>query len=190
MDDTSKLADLTLVLRCQLGDERAFERLVAQYSDRLRYFVRRLVKYNEGEDDILQLTWLAVWSQLPKLRHPEAFRTWLYRIARNIALQDARRPATVELEENYAGPIEEYHEEFSKEEAAAVHAGLEKISPAHREVLMLRFLEGMPYAEIADVVECSLGTVRSRVHYAKISLREQMEDQENGSGQHTGVGTS
>lgn len=178
MDNRLILADEVLVVRCQLGDERAFERLVAQYDRKLRYYVRRLVRPQEGEDDVLQSIWLAVWSQLPRLRRPEAFRAWLYRIARNIAYQSVRRPATAPLEEDFPAPTEP-EEQFSPEEAAEVHAALDRLSPAHKEVLVLRFLEDMSYEEIVDVVGCSLGTVRSRIHYAKRSLRKEMEAQGN-----------
>ena len=169
------LADTVLVLRCQLGDEAAFERLVAHYGPKIRYYVRRLTGRQHQEDDTLQAIWLAVWSQLPKLRSPEAFRTWLYRIARNIALQSLRnRIDHVPLEDNHPVPADA-EERFSKEEAAAVHAGLDAISPAHKEVLVLRFLEDLSYDEIADIVGCSVGTVRSRIYYGKKHLRSIME---------------
>lgn len=176
IDDNRRMADTVLVLRCQMGDERAFERLVAQYGDKIRYFVRRLIGHESDEDDILPSTWLAVWTQLPKLRNPEAFRTWLYRIARNIALQRVRRrTAEVPMEDGLPAQARE-EETFSPVESAAVHAALDGISPAHREVLALRFLEGLPYEEIAAVIGCSVGTVRSRIYYGKRSLRKKMED--------------
>ena len=179
MDTRRTLADTVLVLRCQLGDVAAFERLVTQYDGKIRYYVRRLAGRERQEDDIVQSTWLAVWAQLPKLRHPEAFRTWLYRIARNIALQTLRRQAEeVPLEDRYPAPAES-EERFSREEVAAVHAGLDAISPAHKEVLVLRFLEGLSYEEIAEVVGCSVGTVRSRIYYGKKNLRNVMEVRRN-----------
>lgn len=179
MDKKLTLADEVLVFRCQLGDESAFERIVAQYDGKIRYYVRRLVGPVPGEDDILQNTWLAVWSQLPRLRHPEAFRTWLYRIARNIALQSVRgRIVGVPLEDNYPAPTGD-EESFRPEEAAAVRVALDEISPAHKEALVLQFLEGLSYEEIAEVVGCSVGTVRSRIYYGKSSLRKYMEAHKN-----------
>ncbi len=179
MDKKLTLADEVLVFRCQLGDESAFERLVAQYDGKIRYFVRRLVGQVPGEDDILQNTWLAVWTQLPRLRHAESFRTWLYRIARNIALQSVRgRSLDVPLEDNYPAPTGD-EGSFQPEEAAAVHVALNEISSAHKEVLVLRFLEGLSYEEIAEVVGCSVGTVRSRIYYGKSSLRQYMETRKN-----------
>ena len=175
MDNKLQLAEKVLVLRCQLGDEAAFERLVAEYGGKVRYYVRRLVGQDRDEDDILQSVWLAVWTQLPRLRHPDAFRTWLYRIARNLALQRTQhRPSPAPLEDSYAAPANE-KERFGPEEAAAVHAALDRISAAHREVLVLRFLEGLAYEEIAEIVGCSVGTVRSRIYYGKRNLRNSME---------------
>jgi RNA polymerase sigma-70 factor (ECF subfamily) len=175
MNTKPTLADTVLVLRCQLGDEAAFERLVANYSPKVRYYVWRLAGRQHQEEDILQAIWLAVWSQLPKLRNPEAFRAWLYRIARNIALQGLRnRVDHVPLEDDHPAPADA-EERFSKEEAAAVHAALDAISPAHKEVLVLRFLEDMSYEEIAEIVGCSVGTVRSRIYYGKKHLRSIME---------------
>jgi RNA polymerase sigma-70 factor (ECF subfamily) len=179
MDNQSTLADEILLLRCQVRDERAFEQLVAHYDGKLRYYVRRLTGGIEHEDDVLQNVWLAVWVQLPKLRNPERFRVWLYRIARNIALQRYRQRPSVPLDEDVPTP-EPPEEGFTPEEAAAVHAALDRITPQHREVLVLRFLEGLSYEEIAGVVGCSVGTIRSRIYYGKRSLRSEMEAGENG----------
>ena len=174
MDNWSTLADEFLVLRCQIRDERAFEQLVAHYDGKLRYYLRRLTGGMDHEDDVLQTAWLAVWTQLPTLRHPERFRVWLYRIARNTAMQSFRHRPDIPLNEDLPAP-EEPEERFTPEEAAAVHAALDRISPHHREVLVLRYLEGLSYEEIAGVVGCSLGTVRSRIYYGKRSLRSEME---------------
>lgn len=180
MDRKSTLADEVLVVRCQLGDERAFERVVAQYGRKLRYYVRRLIGRSLLEDDILQSIWLAVWVQLPKLRRTESFRPWLYRIARNTALQAIRRRIeTAPLEGDPPAP-DEADATFTPEQAAAVHAALDQLNAAHKEVLVLRFLEGMSYEEIADVIGCSLGTVRSRIYYGKKRLRETMEANPDG----------
>lgn len=179
MDNQSTLADEILLLRCQVRDERAFEQLVAHYDGKLRYYVRRLTGGIEHEDDVLQNVWLAVWVQLPKLRNPERFRVWLYRIARNIALQRYRQRLAVPLDEDVPTP-EPPEERFTPEEAAAVHAALDRITPQHREVLVLRFLEGLSYEEIAGVVGCSVGTIRSRIYYGKRSLRSEMEAGQNG----------
>ncbi len=181
MKEKNHIADQILILRCQLGDEQAFERLVTQYAGRLKYYVRRLVGAGDGvidatkADDILQDVWLAVWRQLPKLRSTTAFRVWLYRIARNTALQLVRkRVVEVPLDDRLPAP-ETPEESFGPEDAAAIHTALERLTEAHREVLALRFLEELPYEEIAEIVDCSIGTVRSRIYYAKRALRSEME---------------
>lgn len=179
MDNRLTLADEILVLRCQVRDERAFEQLVMDYDAKLRYYARRLTGGIEHEDDVMQTVWLAVWTQLPRLRRPQSFRVWLYRIARNTALQSLRQRPFVPLEDEIPAP-EEPEERFTPEEAAAVHAALDRLSPHHREVLVLRFLEGLSYEEIAGIAGCSVGTVRSRIYYGKRSLRSEMEGHNNG----------
>lgn len=162
-----------LVIRSQAGDALAFEELVATYSQRLRYFLRRLVLDATTAEDLLQDVWLDVYRGLRKLREPDAFRAWLYRIARDRAFQFVRRKRTVcQLPDDVEGTLHDSPEpEFNAEDAQRIHVALHCLSPEHREVLVLRFIEGMPYEEIARVTEINMGTVRSRIHYAKRALR-------------------
>ena len=175
-----ELIDSVDVLRCQTGDRAAFDRLVRRYHGRLLYFVRRLAG-DDRSDDLVQDVWLAVWRQLPRLREVESFRPWVYRIARNLALKrrrDEPRSAapTPLLPEQFPDDGPEPDEaSFRAEDAARVHAALARLSPGHQEVLALRFLEDMTYEQVAEVVECDLGTVKSRLHYAKRALRRELE---------------
>lgn len=166
-----------LVLRCRLRDEQAFEEIVGLYHNRLLYYVRRLQRTPEMEEDTMQNVWLAAWQRFPSLQRPEAFSVWIYRIARNQAIGTLRRrqkedKATGELE--FAEEPEESH--FTEEDAAKIHQALERVPVSQRESLVLRFLEDISYAEIAAVIGCSVGTVRSRLHYGKIALRRAMEE--------------
>ncbi|GAH84149.1 unnamed protein product [marine sediment metagenome] len=165
------------MLRYQAGDAAALEELVERYHGPLLYFVRRMVGDSRGAEDVLQDTWVAVVRNLRKLRNPDAFSAWLYRIARNKVYQRLRKrdrvlPLSQEVE---ATSAPEETGDFSADDAARVHECLERLRPEHREVLVLRFLEQMSYQDIATVVGCALGTVRSRIHYAKRALRREMK---------------
>jgi len=166
-----------LVIRAQLGDNDAFQTLAERYHRRLTYYVRRFLEDEERAEDVIQSVWLAAFQQLPTLRHCEAFRVWLYRIAHSKAMRairDDRRYVALEEEESIPEPMPE-EEGISPADAAQVHAALNRLKPPHKEVLVLRFLEDMPYQEIAEVIGIGLGTVRSRIYYAKRALKYEME---------------
>ncbi len=127
-------------------------------------------------DELFQETWLAVIAKIHTLDHPERFTVWLYRIARNRVYQEfRRRKLTVELDESIAAPDDPEEEILSFEDIARLHRCLGELKPWQKEVLMLRFIEQMSYEEIAEVLDCNLGTVRSRVHQAKLALKEKLE---------------
>jgi RNA polymerase sigma-70 factor (ECF subfamily) len=131
---------------------------------------------NHAADDLLQDVWLEVYRGVARLADPGAFPAWLYQIARRQALRvlrKKRRPLASLEGVDLAEEGEE--DDFSAEDAERVHAALRQLAPEHREVLLLRFFEGMPYEDIAHVTGCQLGTVRSRIHYAKRALRRVME---------------
>jgi len=182
MNPFEELHESVLVLRCQSGDEAALEELVARHYGPLLYFIRRMVGDSGGAEDVLQDTWLSVVRNLRMLRDPGAFPAWLYRIARNGVYGRLRKSAQfrplTEADEPAAPPGDDA-EVFSAEDAAHVHECLERVRPEHREVLVLRFLEQMSYQDIAVVVGCGLGTVRSRLHYAKRALRREMEEMDD-----------
>jgi RNA polymerase sigma-70 factor (ECF subfamily) len=165
-----------LVVRCQAGDRAAFEELVELYQPRLHYFLASMVGDEHAADDLLQEVWFDVFRGVARLADPGAFPAWLYRIARHRALRALRkkhqRPSSLEgidLAE------ESQEDDFSAEDAQRVHAALGQLALEHREVLLLRFFEGMVYEDIAAVTGCLVGTVRSRIHYAKRALRRVME---------------
>lgn len=176
MNEPAKLAEQVLILRCQIGDERAFAELIERYGRALKYFISRLLDNNEAAEDIFQDTWLIVIRRIHTLKETDAFPTWLYRIARNKVYQRLRREKNFyKLDEKTAVSNDADGNNFSAEDAAKVHRTLEKLNPAHKEVLMLRFLEQMPYEQIAKVINCNTGTVKSRLYYAKIALKKEME---------------
>ena len=175
-DAADRLYEQLLVLRCQAGDETAFETLVARYHGRLAYYLRGLLPREDQVDDVLQEVWLAVFRALPRLADPGALAAWLYRIARDKALVRWRghrqeRP----LDESDLVEEPSQRDEFGPEDAREIHAALAQLTPEHREMLVLRFLEDMSYGQIAEVTGCPVGTVRSRLYYAKSALRHAIE---------------
>jgi RNA polymerase sigma-70 factor (ECF subfamily) len=175
MVDFGSLHQRILVLRCQAGDETAFRQLVERYDSRLRYYVRKLLGSVDSADDVLQDVWLDVFRSVAKLAQPAAFSTWLFRIARDRAYRELRRPRHRRLEDSDEAGVTEEEFDFSAEDAEQVHVLLDKLAPEHREVLLLRFIEDMSYEDIARVTGCPMGTVRSRIYYAKRALQKTME---------------
>lgn len=174
-DDTERLHERVLVLRAKVGDRAAFHELVTLYQERLAYYVHRLVHNSHQSGDILQQIWLDAFRAIGKLQSPGAFRVWLYRIAhdrvvtnirRQIVDADAREQLALDASET-----EPWNDLDLLENAELVHFALNQLSVVHREVMTLRFLEEMDVKEIARVMECSEGTAKSRLHYAKNAMR-------------------
>jgi RNA polymerase sigma-70 factor (ECF subfamily) len=168
--------ELTLVVRSQIGDEDAFEELLGNYSPRLRLYVARMLGHRQIQtDDLLQEIWVSVFRALPKLNDASSFRAWLFSIARARICREFRR-RTLDFQ-----PLAEAQLEAAAPDAGevvdveALHQHLGELSEEHREALALRFIEEMSYEEIAQVTGHSLGTVRSRIHYAKRALRRAWE---------------
>jgi RNA polymerase sigma-70 factor (ECF subfamily) len=177
IDPADELYERVLVLRCQTGDGAAFAELVERYQPRLRYYLRKMLAGTGAADDVYQEVWCDVFRALPRLANPGAFRAWLYRIARDRALRllRRRRPPHRPLDEAEVAANGAADEEFTAEDVVRVHAALDELAPEHREAVVLRYVEGMSYEEIARVAGCQLGTVRSRLHYAKRALRRALE---------------
>jgi RNA polymerase sigma-70 factor (ECF subfamily) len=173
---TERFQEQLLVLRCQAGDEAALGELIARYSTGLRLFLKKISGNAAAADDLLQETWFEVYRKINRLNTPAAFPAWLYRIARDKAYRELRRrparQAVIDEKLAQETPVDE--EFFAPEEAAAVRAAMDQIAPEHREVLMLRFIEEMSYEQIAEVIGRPVGTVRSRIHYAKLALRAKL----------------
>jgi RNA polymerase sigma-70 factor (ECF subfamily) len=169
------------VLRARGGDADAFRSLVDAYDRRLLYFVRRFIADADRALDVMQDVWLTLFRRLPGLKAPQAFRVWLYQITHDkvvdLVRRDRReekahaalRAAYLPTENGEAG-----HEELV-DQAEFVHHALRALSDEHREVLLLRFLEGLSLEEVAAALRCNLGTVKSRLHYARQALRREVE---------------
>jgi RNA polymerase sigma-70 factor, ECF subfamily len=163
-----------LALRCQAGDAGAFEDLIAVMERPLLYYAISLTGSKDDGLDVLQETWIKALRGIRKLKDPSALRAWLYRILHGVAVDRTRRNVVRERAEQ--AQMEEFSEaeepSFANEDAAAIDAALGEIGAKHREVLVLHFLEDLSMAEIAQIVGCGEGTVRSRIFYAKRAVRE------------------
>lgn len=175
--DAKLAAEQVLITRCQLRDRQALVELIERYERPVRYFIRRLVDDADLADELFQDTWLTVIAKIHTLGNPERFTVWLYRIVRNRVYQEFRRKKqAVELGQSMEAPDNPEEEILSFEDVTKLHQCLGELKPFQKEVLMLRFIEQMSYEEIAEVLDCNVGTVRSRIHHAKQALREKLEE--------------
>ncbi len=175
-DESKDLKLHFLVLRCQVGDEQAFGELYSDFSSKTLRYLRNVVGNDEGED-LNQEVWLTVYKRIKTLSNPSAFRMWLFQMARNKTLDYFRKTKRIsEFEEVYKVNQESEKAELESvddidEVKNTLESNLEKLPNKHREVLILNFLEGMDYDEIALIVGSSLGTVKSRIYNAKVKLK-------------------
>lgn len=168
-----------LVLQYQGGEDSALAKIVSMWERPLLFYIRRLVNSEEDAWDVLQEVWIKVVRGVGALRTPRAFPAWLYTIARNAAKNHLRDSPSAEelgedhLERDSADGFDDAS--VAGLDAEAIYAALGTLSLAHRDVLTLHFLEGFSLAEIAAITSLSLGTLKSRLHYAKKALRHVLE---------------
>jgi RNA polymerase sigma-70 factor (ECF subfamily) len=171
--------DALLALRCQAGDDpQAYRDLVAEFERPLAYFTARLLGDESAALDVLQQVWWKAFRRIKSLRRPEQLRSWLYAIARDAAIDHLRkRSAVARQEREYAleNPEATCESNFDDSSAVAIHKALDQLDLRLREVLTLHFLEELPLADVAAIVKCPIGTVKSRLSQAKRQLREQLE---------------
>ena len=177
-EQLDRIYERLLILRCQTGDEQAFAELVERYDARLRVFVRKMLNSDaHAAADVVQDVWFDVFRSIDRLADVGAFRGWLYRIARDRTYRLLRRRGVQIAPMDDAGAIlaTEADTAIDADDIRLVHTSLERLPHEQREVLLLRFVEELSYEQIALAVGCELGTVRSRLHYAKRALREIIE---------------
>ncbi len=170
-----------LALRCQSGEAGAFEDLIAVMERPLLYYATSLTGSTDSALDVLQEVWIKALGNIRKLKDPGALRPWLYSITHGVAVDRIRKNYMREQAEKFQYEDFEEAEEpsFAAEDAAQVHAALNQLGLHHREVLVLHFLEDLSIAEIAMVVGCSEGTVKSRIHHAKRQMKKILEGRES-----------
>lgn len=181
--------DQQLVERTQRGDKRAFELLVGKYQRRLGRLISRFVRDPAEVEDVTQEAFIKAYRALPAFRGESAFYTWLYRIgineAKNYLLSKGRRaPTTTMFDAEEAESFEEAsllhevttpeNELMSKQVIASVNASLARLPDDLRTALTLREIEGLSYEEIAGVMNCPVGTVRSRIFRAREAVAESL----------------
>ena len=173
MKTETRIQDEWLALRCRSNEPGAYADLVAVMEPPLLYYALNLTGSRDAALDVLQEVWIRAFRGIRKLKDPSSIRPWLYRIVHGASIDHLRRSKR-EVETG-ADEIEisdiPADENFHTDEAALVHQALDELQPAHREVLVLFFLEEFSISEIAEATRCAEGTVKSRLHYAKKALR-------------------
>ena len=181
--------DRRLISECLAGNVPAFGVLVRRYQDRLFNAVLRVVDNAEDAADVVQDAFLNAYQSLNSFKGDSEFFTWLYRIAFNAAISLRRkRKAVLSFDgmgdDKTNEPVDpsEYGRPGTalerSEEDSIVLGALERLSVEHRLVLVLKDMEGRKYEEIAEVLDVPIGTVRSRLHRARLELRELLEREE------------
>ncbi len=184
-------SDLLLVERCVAGDQKAFELLVIKYQGRVQRLVGRMVRDVDLVDDIAQETFISAYRALSQFRGDAQFYTWLYRIAVNTAkkaLLDLKRNPTVSEnsfksdDDDETSPLENELSTLdtpetmlaSREIADMVNVAINALPAELRQAISLREIEGLSYEDIASVMDCPLGTVRSRIFRAREAISEKI----------------
>ncbi|MBY0571501.1 MAG: RNA polymerase sigma factor RpoE [Burkholderiaceae bacterium] len=186
---TEREIDQILVERVQRGDKKAFELLVSKYQRKLMRLVSRLI-YDQAEaEDVVQEAFIKAYRALPNFRGDSAFYTWLYRIgintAKNYLVTQGRRAPTstnadVDEAETFvdADGLRDINTPesllASKQIAETVNAAMSSLPEELRNAITLREIEGLSYDEIADVMLCPIGTVRSRIFRAREAIAERL----------------
>lgn len=186
------VTDLELVKRCQAGDTRAFDALVTKYRGRVYAMTCHLVQ-NEAEAwDLAQEAFIKAWRGIGSFKLDSSFYTWIYRIAHNVSY-DWLRKKKVEGDAEFDDSRTDHriapgaeavpHGAQRPDQALGnaelkdrIHQAIAQLSPDHRQAILLKEVEGLRYHEIAEVMQCSLGTVMSRLFYARKKLQELLKD--------------
>jgi RNA polymerase sigma-70 factor (ECF subfamily) len=192
---TAAETDKQLVARVKKGDSRAFDMLVLKYQHKIFSLIGRYVQDADEVQDVAQEAFIKAYRALPRFRGESAFYTWLYRIAINTAknhlVSRSRRPpgSDVEIEdaEYYEGgsalrDIETPENAlFGNELKAVVERAIKELPDDLRSAVTLREFDGLSYEDIADIMDCPVGTVRSRIFRARESIDARVREQIEGS---------
>ncbi|MDA8752727.1 RNA polymerase sigma factor RpoE [Halieaceae bacterium] len=191
---TAEVTDKQLVARVQKGDSRAFDMLVMKYQHKIFGLISRYVKDTDEVQDVAQEAFIKAYRALPRFRGDSAFYTWLYRIAINTAknhlVSRSRRPPGTDVDLEHA----EYYESggalrdienpenalYGAELKAVVEAAIRELPDDLRTAVTLREFDGLSYEDIADIMDCPVGTVRSRIFRAREAIDKQVREQIDG----------
>lgn len=186
--------DLRLVTLAQNGDHRSYDELVVRHRGRIYAMIRNMIHHETEAWDLSQEVFIKAWNALPRFEAKARFSTWLYRIAHNV-VYDFTRKRRIESAGEFNDGIFEREQIASAssttpsggeapdvtmaqgELRAKIEAALAKLSEDHRAVVVLKDVQGLSYKEIAEVTSCSLGTVMSRLYYARQKLQTMLKDE-------------
>ena len=190
--------DQELVERAQQGDTKAFEMLVVKYNRRLGRLLSRFIKDEHEVNDVVQESFIKAYRALPNFRGDSAFYTWLYRIsintAKNFLANNNKRPImssditngdgeVMDVVEQVADNLTPEAELMNKQILQTVESAVAKLPEDLRRAITLREMDGLSYEEIAEVMQCPIGTVRSRIFRAReviaADLRPLLDTSEN-----------
>lgn len=172
------MQEMKLVLRAQKGDNDAFSELVSLYEKKIYNLALRMTRNRDDALDLSQEIFIRIYKSLPLFKAQSAFSTWVYSIASNTCIDFTRKEAkrktlSIDEDEYFDIPDLKYQPKACSENAELreqIAAGIDSLSPEHREVIVLRELNGLSYDEIAEALDISSGTVKSRICRAREKL--------------------
>lgn len=174
-DQDREAADELVVIRCQLGDRRAFDALIARWAAPVAAYARRVTQDGDAAAELTQDIWLRTFRGIGRLRDPQRFRSWLFGVAHRAFADSLRRryAALPLVDEDADALIDETASDH--ENLDLVERGLARLPPVEREILTLFYLQELPIADIAEALSIASGTVKSRLHRARHLLRDVLE---------------
>ncbi len=192
-DEQLKISDDQLVARVQKGDKRAFDLLVLKHQFKVHAIVSKYVKDYDEVNDVVQETFIKAYRALEAFRGESAFYTWLYRIAvntsKNYLLARNRRPPSFDVDlgdaenaelSSQLQNLDSPDNILSRNELETViDVAIKRLPADLRNALILREFEDLSYEQIADIMDCPVGTVRSRIFRAREALEEKIKEMEN-----------
>jgi RNA polymerase sigma-70 factor (ECF subfamily) len=187
------VSELDLVKRCQAGDTEAFDELVVRYRTRIFGMIYNMVHNEQDAWDLAQDSFVKAWNSIKRFRGQSSFYTWIYRIVMNVTIDWLRKkqvkgagtefddaiqlkeiePASKTVPKPDALPYERMER---SEIRAQIDNAIAQLSPEHRAVILMKEIEDMQYREIAEALGCSIGTVMSRLFYARKKLQNLLRD--------------
>ena len=187
------VSELDLVKQCQAGQTEAFDQLVNRYRNRVFAMIYNMVHNEQDAWDLAQESFVKAWKSIKRFRGQSSFYTWLYRIVMNVTIDHVRKKqikgaGTEFNDEVKLGEIEPaartapkseplpYRQMERSEIRARIDAAIAQLTPEHRAVILMKETEDMQYHEIAEALGCSIGTVMSRLFYARKRLQNLLRD--------------
>jgi len=182
------IEDQVLVERVLSGDNRAFEKLVEKYKKRIYYLAYKMTRDHDSADELAQESFVKAYQALSRFKKDYSFYTWIYRICVNLSINFLKKEknsistdfiSDKELLQFSGNVSDQLESMITSEQAAIVKQALETIPPDQKAVFILKTYENMTYEQMATVMDCSIGTVMSRLYRARHKLRNALEAAES-----------